>query len=72
MLRKRGAQTEIITVAMMLRCGARCEQLHCGGLTNEVRCVFSTTLQLLVKLTASHLTQCSETVALICIIPFSR
>ena len=57
---------------MMLRCGPRCEELYCGGMTEQVRDDFSSTLQLLVKLTASHLVQCSETVALICIIPFSR
>lgn len=60
------------SVAMMLRYGPRCEELYCGGMTEQVRDEFSSTLQLLVKLTASHLTQCSETVALICIIPFSR
>ncbi|KAL5256674.1 hypothetical protein ACHWQZ_G011808 [Mnemiopsis leidyi] len=59
-------------IAMMLRCGPRCEELYCGGMTEQVRHDFSSTLQLLVKLTASHLVQCSETVALICIIPFSR
>ena len=56
----------------MLRSGPRCEELYCGGLTNVVRSEFSKTLQLVVKLTSQHLSQCSETVALICIIPFSR
>eukprot|EP00092_Neocalanus_flemingeri_P030552 GFUD01033172.1.p1 GENE.GFUD01033172.1~~GFUD01033172.1.p1 ORF type:complete len:4225 (-),score=861.78 GFUD01033172.1:307-12981(-) len=68
-----GGGTHLITaVAFLLQKGPRVNELTCGGVVDSVREAFAEIMTLVVNIASKYPLACKSSIAMLCIIPYSR
>ncbi|XP_078681858.1 putative E3 ubiquitin-protein ligase HECTD4 [Branchiostoma floridae x Branchiostoma belcheri] len=67
-----GATHLVSAVTSVLQHGPKVEELTCGGMVNQVREAFAETMTSVVQLASTYPIACSNSIGLLCVIPYTR
>ncbi|XP_066272380.1 LOW QUALITY PROTEIN: probable E3 ubiquitin-protein ligase HECTD4 [Branchiostoma lanceolatum] len=67
-----GATHLVSAVTSVLQHGPKVEELTCGGMVNQVREAFAETMTSVVQLASTYPVACSNSIGLLCVIPYTR
>ncbi len=62
----------LASVGVVLQKGPGVEDIACGGMAERVREVFGSVMQAVVELASKQPASCINTIAMLCVVPYTR